>query len=328
VYFELGQYNLSWEMLDKALRLGAPLGARVCRERSFRSCEQGVFMLSNKEASFTNAKKKQVFAAPPSEVESHPAERQSFSDAAYTWLKVDGKNYRLFLIPEAVQCQIGTAVVCTEPGFTQQKVFANYVHHAIEGLVSGTLARPEPPPQPARQPVVPGGSIGEFRHETLVISGSWVVAQTPQEATHTHPGVDIAAECGKPVYALTDGTVIDIVSEREKEYEWLGYTIIIKHAEPIGDTDTYSAYIHMNEPPAVRWDQPVVAGQTQIGVVGKTGVATGCHLHLEVRHFGSRFLEDPEWNQPWNIYGLGDQRDSPILSENWENPELLGIPLI
>lgn len=332
-YFEEGDYSEAWRMSDKALLLGAGIGAAVCRER-FMGCERGTFILSSKEVALINSKKEKVFSVLPSEVTSRPATLYSQASAAYAWLTVGGKDYRLYPIPEAVQCQIDLAVVCPEPGFTQQKVFANYVDHAIRGLTSGTLTPPEPAPQPAttKEPVVPGGALGEFRHGTLVTklpSGSLVVAPTPQDATNTHPGVDIVSGCGTPIYALADGTLVDmIVSERDGDFAYLGYMVIVKHAEPIDGKETYSAYFHMNKPPSLSLGQQVVAGQTQLGVVGNTGVATGCHLHLEVRHFSSRFLENPSWNQPWNIYGVGDQRNSSLFMENWENPEALGIPLI
>jgi murein DD-endopeptidase MepM/ murein hydrolase activator NlpD len=41
------------------------------------------------------------------------------------------------------------------------------------------------------------------------------------------------------------------------------------------------AYMHMAEPASVEPGKTLVAGQ-QVGVVGDTGRATGCHLHFEV----------------------------------------------
>jgi murein DD-endopeptidase MepM/ murein hydrolase activator NlpD len=323
-YFERGDYNKFYEMADKGLSLGSVATAKICRDR-FGVCEQGTLLLSRQEVALTNTRQQKVFSAPPSQVTSRPATLYSLASAAYSWLTVAGKNYRLYLIPEAVQCQIDLVPICPEPGFTQQKVFANYVHHAIQRLASGTLTKPEPPPAPATFAVVPGGTIGQFRHGTLVISGSWEVAQTPQQATHTHAGVDIAADIGTPVYALADGTVVDmIVSDRDVNFDSLGYMVIIKHTQPIEGKATYSAYFHLHEPPAVAFNQAVLGGRTQIGVVGKWGAATGPHLHLEVRHFRSRFFEHPEWN---NIYGVGDQRSKPAFLENWSDPEKLGVKL-
>lgn len=332
VYLEMGRYSESWSATDKGLQLGATVGARVCRERTLRPCQKGTFLLSSKQVTLIDSKGQKVFSAPPSEVTSQEALRLSFIDAAYSRLKISGKNYSLYLIPEAVRCKVNSAVECPEPGFTQQKVFANYVHHALTEIKSGAFDKPpEPPPAKVFHPVVPGGAIGEFRHGTLVTklpSGSLVAAPTPEDVTHTHAGVDIVAECGEPVYAVAEGTVIDmIVSERDSDHRWLGYMVVVKHAEPTNGRDTYSAYFHMNEPPAVRWNESVIAGQTKVGVVGDTGKVTACHLHLEVRYFDSRFLENPEWNHPWNIYGMGDQRNSPIFLNNWENPETMGVPL-
>lgn len=332
-HFEKGMYNESWAELDRALALGATIQATVCRERFAGCSERATFRISSQEVSLVDRWDKTVFAVPPSGITSQGAQLYYRKTAAWLQLRVSGKKYNFYYIPEAVECTYEFVPECPEPGFTQQKVFANYVHHAIQAISSGTLPKPEPPPAPtpALHPVVPGGTIGQFQHGTLVTklpSGSLVAAPTPQDATHTHAGVDIVADCGSPIYALADGAVFDlIVSEQDSDHQSLGYAVIVKHTAGSAAQDTYSAYFHMNEPPHVRQGDQVVGGQTQLAVVGKTGVATGCHLHLEVRHFDSRFLQDPQWNQPWNIYGLGNKTSSPLFLEKWENPEHVAAQL-
>lgn len=136
VYFEKGDYERAFAMLDKGLSLGAGVSTTVCRDR-FGGCERGTFTLGNKDLSFSNTRNERIFSAPLSEVTSKPAALYYKGTAAYAMLTVAGKNYRLYLIPSAVECQIDLAVICPEPGFTQQKVFANYVHHAIQRVSSG-----------------------------------------------------------------------------------------------------------------------------------------------------------------------------------------------
>jgi murein DD-endopeptidase MepM/ murein hydrolase activator NlpD len=86
-----------------------------------------------------------------------------------------------------------------------------------------------------------------------------------------HPGQDIAAPRGTPVYAPADGTVL--------EAGWkngYGQTVVIDHGN--GLTTRYG---HLSK-------VEVVAGQelkrgAELGLVGSTGRSTGPHLHYEVR---------------------------------------------
>ncbi|MBQ4507178.1 MAG: M23 family metallopeptidase [Firmicutes bacterium] len=88
---------------------------------------------------------------------------------------------------------------------------------------------------------------------------------------YAHKGIDIEAPKGTPVLAAADGTVR--VCEFKPDY---GYYVIIDHA------DGYSTlYAHM-EGYSVEQGQELKAGD-QIGTVGATGMATGPHLHLELR---------------------------------------------
>ena len=67
-----------------------------------------------------------------------------------------------------------------------------------------------------------------------------------------------------------------------------GTLVVIEH-EP----DLHTAYGHLNFAPPVSIGQRVRAGQ-RIGAVGSTGLATGPHLHFEVRNNGTPV--DPK---PW-----------------------------
>ena len=86
-----------------------------------------------------------------------------------------------------------------------------------------------------------------------------------------HKGLDIAAGCGTPIYAAAPGTV-----EFAGNKGSLGKLVIINHGNGV---KTY--YAHCNSL-KVAAGQTVEAG-TNIATVGKTGTATGYHLHFEVR---------------------------------------------
>jgi len=86
-----------------------------------------------------------------------------------------------------------------------------------------------------------------------------------------HKGLDIAAGCGTPIYAAAAGTV-----EFAGTKGSFGKLVIINHGSGV---KTY--YAHCNSL-KVSAGQKVEAG-TNIATVGKTGTATGYHLHFEVR---------------------------------------------
>lgn len=175
----------------------------------------------------------------------------------------------------------------------------------------------------AANPVVANGKIGMFQHGTLVTktaTGELMLASSPSEATHTHAGVDILANCGTPIYAFTDGQVKDLINnEQDNNFNALGYMLLIEHPTSIIGKIFYTFYLHMQNPPEVSNEEKVRAGQ-EIGKVGDTGAAHGCNTHFEIRYFPTRFLEDPNWNDPWNIYGKGDQRSAKQFRENWGDP--------
>lgn len=90
-----------------------------------------------------------------------------------------------------------------------------------------------------------------------------------------HKGLDIAAGCGTPIYAAAAGTV-----EFAGTKGSFGKLVIINHGNGV---KTY--YAHCNSL-KVSKGQTVEAG-TNISTVGKTGTATGYHLHFEIRVNGT-----------------------------------------
>ncbi len=88
-----------------------------------------------------------------------------------------------------------------------------------------------------------------------------------------HRGVDYAAPIGTPVMAASDGVISMATTQRG-----YGKVIEIKHGS------TYSTlYAHLNGfAKGMRNGVNVKQGQV-IGYVGKTGMATGAHLHYEFR---------------------------------------------
>ena len=93
-----------------------------------------------------------------------------------------------------------------------------------------------------------------------------------------HYGLDVAADCGTPIYAATGGTVVEV--GRLGGY---GFWVLLDNGSGVE-----TGYAHLpHDGVAVTVGQVVAAGEP-IGLVGTTGWSTGCHLHFEVRLDGVR----------------------------------------
>jgi murein DD-endopeptidase MepM/ murein hydrolase activator NlpD len=90
-----------------------------------------------------------------------------------------------------------------------------------------------------------------------------------------HKGLDITAEIGVPIHAARAGKVI----YASNELSGFGNCIIIQHE---GEWTTFYAHNNQN---FVQPGDVVQCGQL-IAEVGKTGRATGPHLHFEIRQNG------------------------------------------
>lgn len=91
-----------------------------------------------------------------------------------------------------------------------------------------------------------------------------------------HPGMDLTAPLGTPVYAIEPG-MVTLVQTLNFGY---GKHVFIKHNDHI-----QSLYAHLSTI-AVKEGQSVTKA-TKIGEIGSTGWATGNHLHLEVYEKGT-----------------------------------------
>jgi murein DD-endopeptidase MepM/ murein hydrolase activator NlpD len=103
-------------------------------------------------------------------------------------------------------------------------------------------------------------------------SGFGVRSDPFRHGAAMHPGIDLAAPYGTPVYATADGTVLR-AGWNNGGY---GNLVEIDHGRGI-----MTRYGHMSKV-IVAEGQHVTRGQ-QVGFVGSTGRSTGNHLHYEVR---------------------------------------------
>lgn len=98
-----------------------------------------------------------------------------------------------------------------------------------------------------------------------------------KHSAHGHTGIDLAAPRGSPVYSAAGGIVERMAFDRTG----YGRYIVVRH-----DSSMETVYGHLSAyVKGMRPGERVAAGQL-IGAVGSTGMATGPHLHFEVRRDG------------------------------------------
>lgn len=121
-------------------------------------------------------------------------------------------------------------------------------------------------PWPAGRTINPNGGYGWRNH--------------PYGGRRFHTGVDVGGTYTATVPA--DGTVVWVGPEwndltaKEKAARTGGNTVVINHG------DIHTAYFHGRNRSHLRVGQKVKTGDA-IFTTGRTGVATGDHLHFEVR---------------------------------------------
>ncbi|MEP7135996.1 MAG: M23 family metallopeptidase [Chloroflexota bacterium] len=112
------------------------------------------------------------------------------------------------------------------------------------------------------------------------VDKSYRFASTENGTREPHHGVEFLNKYGTPVHAAADGVVIfagpDVKAVYSPWVNFYGNVIVIRHAN-----DLFTLYAHLSKID-VSAGEAVQVGE-QIGEVGQTGVATGSHLHFEVR---------------------------------------------
>jgi len=105
-----------------------------------------------------------------------------------------------------------------------------------------------------------------------------------------HAGIDLANSIGTPIYAVSDGFVVDAGPTA-------GYGMWVKLLHADG---TVTLYGHVNTT-LVSVGQRVMAGD-QIATMGNRGNSTGPHLHFEVLLGGSQRIDPVPWLAKRGLY--------------------------
>lgn len=144
----------------------------------------------------------------------------------------------------------------------EEKVFAQNTQQDAQEALSDALAQPEKTID-VFSPTMP--CLGE-------ISSPFGEREHPVNGESAfHNGIDIAVDAGTNILAIEDGVI-----HKSTYNQYSGNFIVIEHQD--GYT---SSYAHLREC-RVTEGQSVKKGDI-IGISGSTGMATGPHLHMEIR---------------------------------------------
>jgi murein DD-endopeptidase MepM/ murein hydrolase activator NlpD len=184
---------------------------------------------------------------------------------------------------------------------------------------------PTPLPTPAPRTVAVPADLPEYRQVTdhlwftrpfTAAYPSWGSFYYPYGTNgggqyFWHFGIDIQSAGGQPIVAVGDGTVVHAGPDTTPQTQlgpwanFYGQAVVIEHQQRWENKPVYTLYGHVSRV-LVQVGQQVKAGQT-IARVGGLGVATGPHLHLEVRLGGNTYNDtrNPDlWLRPDPGYGV------------------------
>lgn len=150
--------------------------------------------------------------------------------------------------------------------------------HNIENSQSGSISREEIKPTAINPEKLAANSVGRQPASIKTTQFDWPVDEARltrgflPHKRKPHLGLDLAAPRGTPILAAHEGTVI------YTGHDFHGYGKMILIESPAGYA---SLYAHLDKI-LVKEGQKVQLGEN-IGAMGRTGRATGVHLHFEIR---------------------------------------------
>jgi murein DD-endopeptidase MepM/ murein hydrolase activator NlpD len=218
-------------------------------------------------------------------------------------------------------------------------------------------AQTEAPPSSTEIPAEPGFKPGPCEQEVCIVSFQFPLKRPiapPGRVTvdpsyrfessdhgkrDPHHGVEFLNSQGTPVLAAADGEVVVAGDDLKTTYglfpNMYGNLVVLQHNVPGFDVPIFTLYAHLFTINVQVGDQ-VKAGD-KIGEVGRTGSATGSHLHFEVRYGENAYaasrnpelwlapLTDEDGQHEGALAGrILDAQDKPIVIDNIVLEQLAG----
>ena len=121
---------------------------------------------------------------------------------------------------------------------------------------------------------------------------------------HDYPAADIAAPQGSPLYALSDGQVVEASDDDSR----CGIGFTMRTSDGLTWTYCHLAY----REPSVEAGAALTAGEP-VGLVGSTGNSTGPHLHLQLQP-PTLYPQQQAWFQSFAGSAFRWEGDPPPLA--------------
>ena len=125
----------------------------------------------------------------------------------------------------------------------------------------------------------------DYKESSQITSDFGVIRATQERGLSQHKALDLISQPRAVVWAPQDGKIVI-----KARYAHSGNTIVIDHGYGL-----LSLYYHLDQFAPVEVGDLIKKGKP-LGTVGKTGYATGYHLHWEMRVNGVA-IEPLEWTQ-------------------------------
>lgn len=152
---------------------------------------------------------------------------------------------------------------------------------------------------------------------TNTIDSTYPYSSTFDGTLSPHHGVEFLNSTGTPVLAAQDGEIVYAGTDDQTVVGpytgFYGNVVVIQHPGVFEGRDLFTVYGHLSSINVQAGDQVSVGDQ--IGEVGMTGIATGEHLHFEVRLDENDYncTTDPVlWFTP--ISGTGTDEEAGLLA--------------
>lgn len=173
-------------------------------------------------------------------------------------------------------------------------VFAPFVFgcaqfQGLGPIQTASYRSPSSPPSPTS---VRQGPKGRFTLTWPVSAVRLNQPFRPNKKRRPHLGLDLGGKKGTPILAAHEGTVI----YAGRAFKTFGKMVIVEF-----DNEWATIYAHLDRI-HVKNGQSVGQGE-QVGTMGRTGRATGVHLHFEVLHFRRPVDPMPLLNQYEQMIG-------------------------